>query len=639
MEFLKDLNKEQLEAARTIEGPLLVIAGAGTGKTKTMISRAAFMIHSGIAPENILMLTFTNKAAHEMKERLSGMLGKVGNSVNASTFHSFFAAILRKYGSEIGLSPNYVILTSTDEVEVVDIVKAASGKRRFEKRGFPPSKKIVSIISKSVNKCVPIAEILEEKSFSSCKDYAEDIKYIAKLLNEYKQTNNLLDYDDILVKSLELFDTIPDAAKQVALSYSYIMVDEYQDTNTLQEELLQELFKYTKNIAVVGDDMQALYSFRGASSENILTFTERYPDAKKVFLTMNYRSNQEILDLSNVVVRNTQTGYIKELRGTHKSWQLPNLYRPKDNYQEADWIIEKIRQIKGSGVSMNEIAVLSRTSLETAALEMKLSSQGISYVKYGGLKFFEYAHIKDVLSYLRILINPKDEIAWFRVLQVHFWIGTYYANQISSKCKEKGMDELLNPEYARFKFYDDLKVLHKELTKYDRKPFDEILDGLIRFYLKMRREAIKKGRMKESNRTDQLEHLKEVEEDLETLKTLGSQYDSISEFLDDLVLDNTLPAQDPENALILSTVHSAKGLEFHSVIIMNCIDEVFPSVREKDFCTDADEDELRCFYVAVTRAKENLSLFAPKMATKFGRTIDGKIAHYIVHDLDRLRRK
>lgn len=626
-DYISELNKEQLEAVNTINGPLLVIAGAGTGKTKTMICRAAHMIESGIPSSCILMLTFTNKAADEMKKRLGEISDERAEKITACTFHSFCALMLRFYGNRIGMDNHFTIIPPSDETDVVDIVKTEQGIRQYEVRGFPPSAKIVSIISKSANLGKSIEDVVL-KSFSTYYPYIKHIEKIAAGVKAFMAKNNLVNYDDILLNTVRLLETCGDVTARIAAGYHYIMVDEYQDTNTPQETILRCLFKHTKNIAVVGDDMQALYGFRGATPKNILTFAERYPGTKTVFLTKNYRSNQEILDLANDVVEEYSTGYMKCLSATHQAGYLPELFRPSDEFEEAKQIAEEIVALKEKCGHYGETCVLFRASSESLLLEAELASRGIPFVKYGGPKFFDQKHIKDILAYLRILMNPKDEVSWFRILKVPYGIGDVYAREISSECREIGAEALLAPKLKKRMYWDELVILHNEMATYNRLTLTETMDRLIDFYIESKKRYVSKMRVEESRKTEESEKLDEhVRDDLEVLRNLSRSFERISDFLDALLLDKTSVTQDSgtEDELVLSTVHSAKGLEFKNVIVMGCVEGLFPLT----FFSSIDEDELRCFYVALTRAKDHLSMYAPSFVQKYNRSFYGEISHFL----------
>ncbi len=632
------LNEAQRKAVTTISGSLLVLAGAGTGKTKTMVSRAAYMVANGIQPANILMLTFTNKAATEMKSRVINLLkGEAGKEITACTFHSFCVMLLRRYGNLIGIPPHFTIVTGTDEADIIDIVKAEKNEQRFKAKGFPPSAKIVSIISCAINKGISIYEVMESTSFAKYEAFAEEIVEIKDAVADYKLRNHMMNYDDLLLLTLRLFERVPVICRAVAEAHPYIMVDEYQDTNTLQEQILLQLFKHTKNIAVVGDDMQALYGFRGAEVENILEFPKRFPGGTSVALTDNYRSNQEILDLSNLVVQNATEGFKKCLQSSWYSGWKPQLLSVEDTRQEADDIKDNIIRWKKQGVKLNDICVLFRSSLQSVFLEQELMLSHIPYEKRGGKKYFELDYVKDVLSYLRVTVNQHDEIAWFRILQQHRGIGKQYARMIAAECKQHGILALLDKKYQRRKYKDELVLLHRELSVYNTSELSKILPRAIEFYMRVKEENIRTMKTAdESRRTELLEALPAMRLALLMLEQIATEYQDIATFLNDVVLEGagTAGQGSLEEQVVLSTIHSAKGLEFQKVIVMDCVDEVFPSTSILEAGSKEDNEELRCFYVAITRAKEELILYVPEVVFLHGKVLRGALSHFLTDAKD-----
>lgn len=633
IDFQKELNEEQYEAVTYTEGPLLIIAGAGTGKTRTMTYRAAYLIDNGVAPSEILMLTFTNKAANEMKARVGELLGKdKADGITACTFHSFCTRILRKYGIQIGIDHNFVILASGDDADIINMKKTEAPKHKYDKKGFPPSSKIVDIISKSVNKKQTIREIVENQ-YDKYIDFIDDITELKMLSDKYKWENSMLNYDDMLLQMNHLLDSCPEVASQISDIYNYIMVDEYQDTNSLQDYILYSLRKTNRNIAVVGDDMQSLYAFRGAEVDNILTFERRVQGTKVIKLVKNYRSCQEILDLSNYAAKSATEGYPKNLIGLYKSGEKPEVCQVYSQADEGTKIIDIVQKLKKDGFKYEDICILARNSIITAGLESKLNSEGIAYVKYGGTKFFDLDYVKTVLSYFRVLVRPEDEIAWFRILKVHSGIGDFYAKQIAAKCKEFGVDHLLDIQYSKRKYSEGLKSLYNALLDFQDKDLKSMTMAIIEFYTKTNLDRIAEMNVRdESNRTSYAEEANAHNVELiESLIPIVEHYDNITDFLDDLVLDNTNLTQnnEEEGAVVVSTIHSIKGLEYRAVIVMDCIDEIFPSVGIKYKGSREDNEELRCFYVAVTRAKEKLYLIQPLNAMSYGKSIKGKLSHYL----------
>ena len=623
---LSKLNPEQLEAAMQINGPMLILAGAGTGKTHCMTSRTAYMISEGIAPEHILMLTFTNKAAKEMKDRLAGMLDEdSANKVLACTFHSFCALMLRKYGHFIGISPHFTILSPGDDEDIIAIVKSYQDKTRYKGRGFPPNSKVCGFISMAANKDLSISDVMKNTKYYN---FVDEVVDLAKLSAEYRKKNDMLNYDDILIRFIDLLNMKPDIASKIAGTYQYIMVDEYQDTNPLQEAILLELFRYTKNIAVVGDDMQSLYGFRGAEVENIIHFPDKFTGCKTVTLVRNYRSNQEILNLGNKVCQCATEGFPKELIGTHHADVLPTVVSVNNQYEEADYVVDLIRRLHGQGVPYSEICIVERNSILSANIEIKLNKAGIEFDKYGGAKYTDLSYVKDILAYLKIMTNPYDEIAWFRILQVHRGIGNMYARKIAEKCRVKGFDALLDKSYAKRAYGPELKRLNEQLNSCEGAKLVDMIKSFITFYCDTNKKNIEEMDTDEGSRTQYLIANEGQRTDLEKLVEIAGTYRSVDSFLDDLLLDNTKANDhDSEGNLVISTIHSVKGLEFNAVVVLDCVNGVFPNADEEG--SKEDNEELRCFYVAVTRAKERLYLICPRSAMRYGQSIEGVPSRYL----------
>lgn len=612
---LDNLNKEQREAAEYINDPLLVIAGAGTGKTAMLINRAAYMIQQGICPQNILMLTFTNKAANEMKRRIEDIIGtdsngeSVANRITACTFHSFCAMILRKHGFRIGLAPNFAIITPNEEADAIALVKSAYPSEEYKGKGFPPNSSVVSIISASVNKNEKISDVMEGTKY---ENFLPAVIKIAMDYDVYKRENQLVSYDDLLLCMNQLLNDFPDICAQIADTYQYIMVDEYQDTNKRQEEMLLHLYRYTRNIAVVGDDMQSLYGFRGAEVRNILDFPDKFDGCKTIFLTQNYRSVQPILDVANVISSHATEGYPKKLYSSFESDAFPEVIRPVDQVEEAQSILKVISDTRKNGVQYKDICVLIRSSSYSAVLEQKLNLSRIPYVKYGGQRFFDLSYVQDVLSLLKIMVNPYDELAWFRGLKILRGIGNVFARRIASRCKAEGIAHLLSMKYKKKEYHSKLVALHQQIMSLQEKSLKVIVSGMIRYYVASTKENIETMNTDEARRTMLLTQLVKIELELQALVDLADSYDSLSAYLDDILLDRKSDDDEENNdALVISTIHSAKGLEFDTVIIMDCIDQVFPRTGRDQIGSPIDNEELRCFYVAITRAKKTLYIMAP----------------------------
>ena len=619
------LNKFQYEAVMHDKGPALLLAGAGTGKTRTLIYRVAHLIESGVSPESILLLTFTNKAANEMKERAEKML-KEKCGITACTYHSFCVKMLRFYGKMAGISPDFTIISGPDEADIIDIVKS---ELNFQKlKNMPSASVFASMLSTCVNKRLTLEELLKEQKYWRFRQNERKLLLLREETKKYKEEHNLFNYDDILLKFDQMLTDYSNIARRIEDTYRYIMVDEYQDTNTLQDSIIRKIRTKNTNLMVVGDDMQSIYKFRGADVQNILSFPKRYTDCKVIYLTENYRSSQEILNLANHVMTNATEGYQKNLRAQFSSQELPKVYSVNDTKTEAEFVLNRIKAKHAEGIPYNDICVLYRNSFQSYELEVLLNKAGLDFEKYGGIRFLDRAHIKDVLAFLRIYTNPSDELAWFRILQLHIGIGKVYARNISRKCLEYGPEYLIDDCHKRKKYGVHIRKLYDEIQSWEGKEFLEILKSSCAYYAKTLENTIRNKKVdSESDREECLQDLERNKEDITILQEMAKDYDSALAFLDATTLDATKSKENEEDKLVLSTIHSIKGLEYDTVILLDCIDEILPSARYSG--SPEDNEDVRCMYVAVTRAKNTLYMMVPKIALKYGKAIPGDLSRYI----------
>ena len=566
----KSLNKAQYEAVMHDKGPALLLAGAGTGKTRTLIYRVAHLIESGVSPESILLLTFTNKAAREMKERTEKIL-KEKCGITACTYHSFCVKMLRFYGKMAGISPDFTIISGPDEADIIDIVKS---ELNFQKlKNMPSASVFASMLSTCVNKRLTLEELLKEQKYWRFRQNEKKLLLLREKTKKYKDEHNLLNYDDILLKFNQMLMDYSDIARRIEDTYQYIMVDEYQDTNALQDSIIKKIRKKNTNLMVVGDDMQSIYKFRGADVQNILSFPKRYTDCKVIYLTENYRSSQEILNLANHVMTNATEGYQKNLRAQFSSQELPKVYGVNDTKTEAEFVLNRIKAKHAEGIPYNDICVLYRNSFQSYELEVLLNKAGLDFEKYGGIRFLDRAHFKDVLAFLRIYTNPSDELAWFRILQLHIGIGKVYARNISRKCLEYGPEYLIDDCHKRKKYGVHIRKLYDEIQSWEGKEFLEILKSSCAYYAKTLENAIRNKKVdSESDREESLQDLERNKEDITILQEMAKDYDSALAFLDATTLDATKSKGNEEDKLVLSTIHSVKGLEYDTVILLDCID-------------------------------------------------------------------
>ena len=619
------LNKFQYEAVMHDKGPALLLAGAGTGKTRTLIYRVAHLIESGVSPESILLLTFTNKAANEMKERAEKML-KEKCGITACTYHSFCVKMLRFYGKMAGISPDFTIISGPDEADIIDIIKS---ELNFQKlKNMPSASVFASMLSTCVNKRLTLEELLKEQKYWRFRQNERKLLLLREEAMEYKEEHNLFNYDDILLKFDQMLTDYSNIARRIEDTYRYIMVDEYQDTNTLQDSIIRKIRTKNTNLMVVGDDMQSIYKFRGADVQNILSFPKRYTDCKVIYLTENYRSSQEILNLANHVMTNATEGYQKNLRAQFSSQELPKVYGVNDTKTEAEFVLNCIKAKHAEGIPYNDICVLYRNSFQSYELEVLLNKAGLDFEKYGGIRFLDRAHIKDILAFLKIYSNPHDQLSWFRILQLHIGVGKVYAKNISEKCLENGPEYLINECHSRRKYRVYLKKLYEEIMSWEGKDFLQILNSCCAYYTAVREETIQNQKVdSESIRDESLQEFKKDKEDIEILVNMAKDYDSVLDFLDAMTLDAAKSKENAEDKLILSTIHSVKGLEFDTIILLDCVDDILPSTMY--IGSPEDNEDVRCMYVAVTRAKNTLYMIVPKIVLKYGKAIPGYLSRYI----------
>ena len=599
--YEQDLNEAQLEAVKSKEGPILVIAGAGSGKTKTLTYRVARLIEDGIKPENILLLTFTKKAAAEMLSRATIVLDNRCEKVAGGTFHSFANIILRKYSKLLGLKNNFTIMDRTDCEDVINHIVGQMFPKK-EKR-FPKKSTLVDIYSKSINKVTPTKQIIADEfpQFGHCGD---KIIEVHKAYVAYKRENSVLDYDDLLLYIKLLLENNEGLRKRLSNEYQYIMVDEYQDTNTLQADVIRLLASEHNNIMAVGDDAQSIYSFRGANYRNILDFPNIFENTKIIKLEQNYRSTQNILKLTNEIISKAKEKYTKNLFSNIVSPQIPALICAKDTQMEADFICQRILELLDEDISLSDICVLTRNARMSYNLEIELSKRAIPFQKFGGPKFMETAHIKDIVAHLRVILNPDDVISLTRILLLLKGVGASTVNNIMPIIKGdlKPDVKLLpsNKTQSLTPLFNTLGQLRDCSTT--KKP-EEIVSAVINYY----RPILK----------DKYDDFSKREKDLEHFEYLSTQYSNLEDFISDLALeppDSSVEGMYKKNsddeALTISTIHSAKGLEWDSVFIIGAVDGRFPSAYSFNSEEEMDE-ELRLMYVATTRAKNNLYITYP----------------------------
>lgn len=602
--YEEQLNPAQYEAVSAVEGSYLVIAGAGSGKTRTLVYRVARLIELGYDPTSILLLTFTRKAAKEMMDRASILLDNRCSKINGGTFHSFANTTLRKYAKAVGLENGFTILDQGDSEDVINLIRSQLNLGQIKKR-FPNKSTIYNVLSLSVNTGRTIENILEE-DLPHFAEYTNKFLDIQKVYQSYKRKNNLLDYDDLLVYLRNFLFENSAATNSFLNTINFVMVDEYQDTNKLQAEIIQGLAQKNNNVMVVGDDSQSIYSFRGANFKNIMDFPKLFPNTKIIKLEENYRSTQEILNFANYIIEQAIEKYPKFLYTKKVGGELPGIISAANQNMQSRFITERILELREEGIPLNEIAVLFRSSFHSFDLEIELNKANIPYQKFGGMKFIETAHIKDVLAFLRVAENPNDFISWYRILLLHEGIGPKKAQQIIDAINLGKISISVNPENALTKKTDDkifnLFKLLNEIHTSKQLPADKA-EIVIKYY-----EPIFITKYDDFNKR---------KKDLEIFINIAEKYKSLESFLTDMALDPPqdsvadVEATDKEKEILtLSTIHSAKGLEWHSVFIIHAAEGFFPSTQSFEKL-ETLEEERRLMYVASTRAKQNLYVCYP----------------------------
>ena len=607
LNYENELNEEQHAVVMHHGGYMLVLAGAGTGKTRTVIYRVARLIEIGIRPENILLLTFTNKAAKEMMRRTEFLIGRNIQGLWGGTFHHIGNMILRRHCLLLGYKKGFSILDREDSKDLFDICIGDVKKREMI---IPKGSVLSQIYSLMKNKQSSIDEIIPLR-FPYFTNVLDEIKKAITLYDKKKHTLNLMDFDDLLTNWKRLLLNNENIREYYASKFMHILVDEYQDTNKLQAEIVDLISCTNRNLMAVGDDAQSIYSFRGADFENILKFPERYPDANIFNLTINYRSTPEILNLANKSIINNVRQFQKELHSVKGEGTMPYLVPLRDIFQQADFLAQRVLDMNADGLPLNEIAVLYRSHYQSMELQMELQRRGIPFEVRSGLKFFEQAHIKDILSFLRVVVNPYDELSWKRIVKLIPGIGNITAGRLwDSICKsESPFDAIfemarLVPKKAMDAFYlflDLLKVLKG--GGYDNTPLQAsaAIDHILRHGY-------------EDYLYSHYPNAEDRVEDIEQMMRFAIRYDSLETFISELSLQSASGGEAEEGdedreCVILSTVHQAKGLEWNTVFVIGLNDGRFPSVRSLK--TEYEEEERRLFYVAVTRAKDDLYLCYP----------------------------
>jgi len=612
-DFSAELNPEQLAATVHGNGPLLIIAGAGTGKTRTLVYRVAHLIDRGVPPERILLLTFTRRAAQEMLSRAERLVGTASSRVHGGTFHATGHRLLRQYGKAAGMPSEFSIMDQGDAVDLMGIARANLGVGKKEKR-FPKKETLHWIYSRHINTEIPIEDMLHNE-VPQFLDYSQEIIRIFAEYISRKQERALVDYDDLLLCWALMLEQAPDLATRIAGRYDHVLVDEYQDTNQLQSRVLRGMCREHKNITVVGDDAQSIYSFRGSTQRNILDFPRHFPGARLVTLEQNYRSTQPILDVTNTVISRALERFSKNLWTRRAGGEQPWLVTVRDEREQTRFVVDRVLELHEEGVPLREMAVLFRAGYMSADLEIELANRNVPFEKWGGLKFLEAAHVKDVVAFLRVIDNPRDEVSWYRVLMLLPGIGDTTARGIMTSMADRGWDadaltHWTPPPRAR--------DAHRALSQLLRR---------------LRGGARADGPAPEHNVGAEIDLIRQLYDDLlrdrydrpeprladlDQLRAIAAGFPSRENFLSTIALEPPQSTQDlaegrgeeEDDALVLSTAHSSKGKEWDVVFLIWAVDGWFPMARATEQEEELEE-ERRLMYVALTRARNHLAVTYP----------------------------
>ena len=602
-DYAQELNPQQLEAVEVVEGPALVIAGAGSGKTRTLVYRVARLIDLGLSPSTILLLTFTRKSAQEMLGRVGLLIGGRSQQVAGGTFHSVANVLLRRHGRAIGLEPSFTILDRGDAEDLINLLRSQFGLNETGKR-FPRKHTIAQIFSKTANTLGTLEDIVLN-DYTHFSEYLPELVKLQQAYETAKGQRQLLDYDDLLVKLRELLRSDDTARHNISQMFRYILVDEYQDTNRMQADLVRNIAATHNNVMVVGDDSQSIYAFRGATFRNIMEFPELFPGTKIYKLEENYRSTQPILQLANSIIEGAPEKYSKTLFTRKLEGPRPSIVQAVGENAQSRFIAQKILELREEGIPLDEIAVLFRSSFHTFDLELELTRRNLPFVKRGGFKFIETAHVKDLLAHMRVIHNPLDTVSWNRLLLLVEGVGPKKAKDLIANLLNTNQPyEVLKESTGRAgQGLRNLAATLERATEEDTLTPPGLINEIMEYYLPVLK--------------DQYDDYPKRIRDLEHLSVMAERYHELNEFLADLTLeppdesvtDVEAPDGDDER-LILSTIHSAKGLEWRCVFVLWLVDGRFPSAYS--FLTpDELEEERRLLYVAVTRAKQELFLTYP----------------------------
>ena len=613
---LNELNDKQKEAVLYNEGPLLIIAGAGAGKTKTLTAKIAYLIEEEhVSPYSILAITFTNKAAKEMRDRIYAQIGSEAKKLTVSTFHSFGLKLIRDNVERLGYDRNFVIMDSDDSLTVV--------KKIIKDMGYDPKIYNPKAIRNKISSCKN--EMMSAKAYErlAVSDYEKVVKEVYEKYDEKLRKNNSVDFDDLLLLPIELFKKNPDILEKYQELYQYILIDEYQDTNQAQYILTKLLSEKNRKITCVGDDCQSIYSFRGANYKNILNFEKDYPDSKTILLEQNYRSTSNILDAANQVIKNNKMRKDKNLWTARGIGEKIKYYRAYNEQDEAQYVIRKIKELLKKDIEYKDIAVLYRTNAQSRVIEEELLKENLPYRVVGSFYFYSRKEIKDLIAYLRLIHNSKDNVSLLRVINTpKRGIGLKTIENLTIKADTEGIsiyEAIETGKELEFKkLIERLKEVSENITLTEL--IDKVLDST-----GLKKELEDEGSLEAEVRLENLEEFKSITKSFEEREGLVSLEEFLLEI--SLISDVEEYKNDP-NRISLMTVHSVKGLEFNHVFVVGLEEGIFPHMNSLMESSDIEEERRLC-YVAITRAKDDLHLINTRRRTLFGKEQINPVSRFI----------
>ena len=627
MELVQNMNENQLKAILKTQGAVMVIAGAGSGKTRVLTNRIAYLIaEKNVLESNILAITFTNKAAKEMKERIYSLVGETSKYIWINTFHSMCVRILRQHIDLLGYNKNFTILDTSEQKTIIkNIVKELN----LSEDSYQPNN-ILKIISNSKNSMVSVSEMKAQARFGFMKNVAE----IYENYQKYLKKNSVLDFDDLMLKTIVLFEKHPEVLAIYQNKFEYIHVDEYQDTNVIQYKLIKMLSEVHKNICVVGDDDQSIYSWRGACSDNIINFEKDYEDVEVIFLDQNYRSNSTILDAANAVIKNNTDRKDKALWSENKGGDKITVYSAANDKDETDDIAKKILDLKAQGIDYKDIAILYRANYLSRSMENSCMAFGIPYKLIGSLKFLQRQEIRDLLAYMNVIVNRNDEFSLRRIINVpKRGIGASSMAKIDNYAEQYGLslfEALKNIDMIGVskKIITNIHLLTQLIEKYSQTEQYSIEDLIVGIYKDSGYESM----LKESADAYAESRIENISELVSSAKQFSSMNDNLIDFISEMSLTSDADDENEDDSVVLSTVHAAKGLEYRVVFIMGLEENLFPSIRDAESSEDERnkmEEERRLAYVAITRAKEKLFMSYANRRMQFGSIKNNKRSRFL----------